>query len=221
MNQPTVNDAASQTRVTAYNEADARGRSIHGRWGERFTHTSASAAKEMVSKMVTVANSDKPEHKKIVNDAFGPHANRDKIKATIHKLNTQQVQIGTTDVVGIKSDLIATTPVKRPNGPAGPIKLGPDFFGKFSAIFTISPVLKVLNVSIAADASKDYRAGTLIHEATHQQSHTGDFINKNDKIVGALEDQKANLKMQDNGRPHVGCTFAPFLLLQVRIHRFF
>ena len=173
----------------------------------------------MVSKMVTVANSDKPEHKKIVNDAFGPNADRDKIKATIHKLDTQPVQVGTTDVAGVKSDLVATTPVKRPNGPTGPIKLGPNFFGKFSAIFTISLVLNVLHVLTAADSSKDYRAGTLIHEATHQQSHTGDFINNNDKIVGALENQKENIKMQDTGRPHIGCTFVPFLL-RVCVHGF-
>ena len=222
MNQPAVNDEASQARVAAYHEADARGRSIHGHRGEGFTHTFTSSAKEMVSKMVIVANSDKPEHKKIVNDAFGPNANREKIKATIHKLNTQQVKIGTTDVAAIKNaKLIATTPVERPNGPAGPIKLGPSFFGKFSAIFTISSVLKVLNISVAADSSKDFRAGTLIHEATHQQSHTGDFINKDDRIIGALEEQQANpnLKMQENNRPHVACTFAPFLL-QVRVHGF-
>jgi len=168
MNKPAVNDKASQDRVTAFNQADAR-------------------AKEMVDKMVTVANSNKPEHKKIVNDAFGPNADRTKIKATIHKLNTEKVKIGTTDVAGVKPDLVASTPVTRPNGPTGNIKLGPNFF--------------------AADSSKDYRAGTLIHEATHQQSHTGDVINKDDKIVGTLEDQKKNIKMQDNGRPHIGYHF--------------
>jgi hypothetical protein len=140
VNQPAVNDEASQARVAAYHEADARGRSIHGHRGEGFTHTFASSAKEMVSKMVIVANSDKPEHKKIVNDAFGPNANREKIKATIHKLNTQQVKIDTTDIADVKNPLlIATTPMpNRPDGPAGPIKLGPNFFGKFSVIFTIS-----------------------------------------------------------------------------------
>jgi hypothetical protein len=168
VNKPAVNDKDSQDRVTAFNQADAR-------------------AKEMVQKMAKVANSDKPEHKKIVNDAFGPNADRSKIKATIKKLDTEPVRIGTTDVAGVKADLVATTPVTRPNGPTGNIKLGPNFF--------------------AADSSKDYRAGTLIHEATHQQSHTGDLINKNDRIVGALEDQKTNIKMQENGRPHIGYHF--------------
>ena len=167
MDQPAVNDvAASQARVTAYHDADARGRSKHGHRDERFTHIFTSSAGEMVTNMVTVANSDKPEHKKIVNDAFGPNANREKIKATIHNLNTQQVQISTTDVKPI--NMVATTPMpNRPDGPAGPIKLGPHFFGKFSTIFTISPILNVLNVSIAADSSKDFRAGTLMHEAIH------------------------------------------------------
>ena len=219
VNKPAVNDADSQARVAAYHEADATGRFMYGHRGERFTHAFSSSAKDMVSKMVTVANSGKPEHQKIVNDAFGPIANRNKIKATIHNLNTQQVRVRTTDVVGINHDLVATTPVTRPNGPTGPIKLGPNFFGKFSAIFTMSPILNVPNVSIAADSSKEYRAGTLIHEATHQQSHTGDLINNKDRIVGTLEDQKNDIKMQRNGRPHIGCMFAPFPL-QVRVHGF-
>jgi len=168
VNRPAVDDDASKARVAAYNQADAR-------------------AKEMVTKMHTVINSDKPEHKQIVNDAFGPNADRDKIKATIHKLNTEQVKVGTTDIAGVKAGLVASTPMTRPNGPSGNIKLGPEFF--------------------AADASKDYRAGTLIHEATHQQSHTGDFINTNDKIVGALADQKKDIKMQDDGKPHIGYHF--------------
>ena len=222
MNQPAVNDEASQARVAAYHEADARGRSIHGHRGKHFTHTFTSSAKEMVSKMVIVANSDKPEHKKIVNDAFGPNANQEKIKATIHKLNTQQVQIDSTDVATFKGgeEVVAVTPVDRPNGFTKPIKLGASFFGKLSAIFTISPVVKVLNISIAADSSKDFRAGTLIHEATHQQSHTGDRINTNNKIVGALESQKKDIKFQDNGHPHVGCTFVPFFVFQASVHNF-
>jgi hypothetical protein len=105
----------------------------------------------------------------------------------------------------------------RPDRPAGAIKLGPDFFGKFSTIITISPILKVLDVSIPADSSKDFRAGTLIHEATHQQSYTGDRINTNNKIVSALEDQKADIKRHPNKQAHVGCTYVPFLL-QVCVH---
>jgi hypothetical protein len=228
VNEPAVNDEASQARVTAYREADARGRSIHSHRGERFAHTFASSAKEMVSKMVTVINSDKPEHEQIVNDAFGPKADRKKIKATIHKLDTQQVQIESTDVAIFKSkdrkkadSIVAKTPVVRPDRiigvDTGPIKLGAPFFGKFSAIFTISPVLNVLNVSIAGDSTeKDFRAGTLIHEATHQQSHTGDLINKHDKIIGAFEDQRKDINGETQ---HVGCTFAPFRF-QLSVHDF-
>ena len=80
-------------------------------------------------------------------------------------------------------------------------------------------ILSVLDVSIAGSSSKEYRAGTLIHEATHQHSYTGDFINKDHKIVGALESQKENIKMQEDGKPHVGCMFTPFLL-QVHVHTF-
>ena len=211
MNKPAVNDADSQARVAAYHEADATGRSMYGHRGERFTHTFASPAKDMVDKMVKVANSNKPEHQKIVNDAFGPNADREKIKAVIHNLDTKQTQVGTTDIAGVKAGLVATTPMpNRPEPPGGPIKLGPEFFGKFIARFTISVILNVLNVSIAADASKEYRAGTLIHEATHQHSYTGDFINKDNKIVGALEKQKENIKLQDDGKPHIGCTFYAF-----------
>ena len=138
MNQPAVNDAASQARVAAYHEADATGRSIDDHRDERFTYTFTSSAKDMVDKMVKVANSNKPEHQKIVNDAFGPNADRNKIKATIHNLNTKPVQVGTTDIAGVRAGLVASTPITRPNGPGGPIKLGPEFFGKFFAIFTIS-----------------------------------------------------------------------------------
>ena len=213
LNEPAVDDEASQARVAAYHEADATGRSMYGHRDERFTHTFTPSAKEMVDKMVKVANSDKPEHQKIVNDAFGPNADREKIKAVIHNLDTKQTQIGTTDIAGVKAGLVATTPMpNRPDPPGGPIKLGPEFFGKLFAILTISMILIVLNVSIAADASKEYRAGTLIHEATHQHSYTGDVINKDDRIVGALEKQKENIKLQDDGKPHIGCTFTPFLL---------
>ena len=131
LNKPAVNDADSQARVKAYNEADATGRSIYDHRDEGFTYTFTSSAKDMVDKMVKVANSNKPEHQKIVNDAFGPNADRNKIKATIHNLNTKQTQIGTTDIAGVKAGLVATTPITRPNGPGGPIKLGPEFFGKF------------------------------------------------------------------------------------------
>jgi hypothetical protein len=166
--KPAVDDAASKARVTAYNEADAR-------------------AKEMVTKMHTVINSDKPEHKQIVNDAFGPKADRGKIKEVIRKLNTEQVKVGTTDIVDLPAGMVASTPRRKSDRRAGNIKLGHDFF--------------------AADTSKDLRAGTLIHEATHQQSHTGDLININDKIVGALADQTTDIKMQENGIPHFGYHF--------------
>ena len=220
MNEPAVDDEASQARVAAYLEADAIGRSIYGHRDERSTYTLTSSAKDMVDKMVEVANSDTPEHQKIVNDAFGPIADREKIKEVIYNLDTEQTWVGTTDIAGVRAGLVATTPMpNRPNGPAGPIKLGPEFFGKFFAMFTISMIQNVLNVSIAADASKEFRAGTLIHEATHQHSYTGDLINNNDRIVGALENQKENIKFQEDGKPHVGCMFMPSLL-QVRVHDF-
>ena len=84
-------------------------------------------------------------------------------------------------------------------------------------------ILNVLNVSIADSVkrpnSREYRAGTLIHEATHQHSYMGDVINKEDRIFGVLEKQKENIKMQDNEKPHIGCMFTPFLLL-VHVHGF-
>jgi len=166
-NQPTnPADLASVDRVNSFNEANHR-------------------AGEMVDNMVKVVNSNDPKHKAIVDAAFGPNADHAKIKATVEKLNTQQVHIGTTDVANVKDPrLVATTPMTRPNGPAGPIKLGPEFFAGDSSL-------------------KDFRAGTLIHEATHQLSHTGDKVNTQDKMIGALEDQKANVKM-DNGKPVIG-----------------
>ena len=165
--------------------------------------------------MVIVANSEKPEHKKIVDDALGKTSDqaREKIKAVIHNLDTKQTQVGTTDIAKVKPGLVATTPMpNRPEPPGGPVKLGAEFFGKSFAIFTISMIPNVLNVSIAADSSKDFRAGTLIHEATHQHSYTGDFVNTDGRIIGALEKQNENLKMQDNGKPLNGCKFTPFLL---------
>ena len=217
MNKPAVDDEASRARVAAYHEADARGRSIHGHRGEHFAHTFTSSAKEMVDKMVKVANSDKPEHQKIVKDAFGSKADQKRIKEVIHNLDTKQVQIDNTDEhpKPTKNGLVASTPANRPHGPGGPIRLGQEFYSEFFAIFRIS---MILNVSIEPDSSRDFRAGTLIHEATHQQSNTGDLISKENRIIGSLESQEDS-KKQENGKPHNGCTFAPFHL-QVRVHSF-
>ena len=68
----------------------------------------------------------------------------------IHNLDMKQTRVNTTDIAGIKDCLVAMTPMPtRLKGPAGPIQLGPEFFGKFFVLFTISMILNVLNVLIA------------------------------------------------------------------------
>ncbi|KIM41156.1 hypothetical protein M413DRAFT_412238 [Hebeloma cylindrosporum] len=60
--------------------------------------------------------------------------------------------------------------------------------------------------SVHADSSVAFRAGTEIHEATHQQSYTGDYISADGtRIISSHESQQQPRKMNpDTNRPENG-----------------
>ncbi|KAF9528598.1 hypothetical protein CPB83DRAFT_303695 [Crepidotus variabilis] len=146
----------------------------------------------MVTKAITVMNSHETSNQKLVNDVWGPNADHNIIKKILDQLKVETVQIASTVVKEMKADRVASTSVGRKLGNTKPIKLGEVFFKE-------SP--------LGPDATLDFRAGALIHEATHYLAKTGDLMNIYNHVIRAGENQKKDVSLKLDGKPRTGCEY--------------
>jgi hypothetical protein len=112
----------------------------------------------------TLANPNDPVNAQRIRDAFGPQAKIDHIKTTVNNLEKGTLQIASAD------PQVADAEKGRPS--LAKVSLNRKADGSFESMGSAK-----IGSRFHKDSFGDrQRAGTLIHEATHQQMRTGDNV---------------------------------------------
>ena len=146
----------------------------------------------------TLANPTTAVNAQRIRDAFGPNPNLVEIGKTVDRLHAGNLQIATADptVYDTAAGKAKLAKVSLVNGPGGTTTMGSAMIGS-----------KFHDTALLSDRQ---RAGTLIHEATHQQRRTGDdVIKSNSMVIRAGDRPKLSAsQVQGNG----GCMCFPHSL---------
>lgn len=113
----------------------------------------------------TLAKPNDPVNKQRIRDAFGPNANLAEISKTVDGLHSGRLQVASANpAVGDKEK-------GRPM--LAKVSLNKNKDGSFHSMGSAKIGSKFHDTTLLSDRQ---RAGTLIHEATHQQRRTGDDV---------------------------------------------
>ncbi|KAF9534169.1 hypothetical protein CPB83DRAFT_843804 [Crepidotus variabilis] len=151
----------------------------------------------------TIDTLQKDTSHQIITGVFGPQAiaSEKEINHVLEMLNAGQVLIESTDIATMKKNLVAITPVQK--GTMGPIQLGTEFFSK-GIFLKKRQETPLMHVPIGKNADVEFRAGVLIHEATHYLAKTGDYMDTSNHVIPAGRSKK-DIQHHPDGKPMVGC----------------